>query len=153
MKSTPKSSYSMGKLRKFSIATANSDHLFGPNHKVASSVPTALDSSFDHYQKNEMKSEPEEVIYSVPFPTKCPECEYQGFTEIQMNETCCSKTLKVPVILSFGLCWAFGTCQETRQNCLDEVKDIEHKCYNCKSLIATKKSILRRRTIMSRSYT
>lgn len=39
-----------------------------------STAPTALEESVDHYSKNCLSIK--EVNYSVPFPTKCAECEY-----------------------------------------------------------------------------
>jgi len=92
-----------------------------------------------------------QVNYTVPFPTKCPECEYDGFTEVQPRHNFCSFLLSIPLFLTFSTCMLFGCCEGTRTHCLDECKDVDHACYNCKTTIAEKKSVIRRGPISCRN--
>lgn len=62
--------------------------------------------------------------------------------------------LALPVFLGLFTCWMFGYCRRQRQACLDDCREIDHRCYNCKSLIATKKSLIgrKKRGIKGKSY-
>ena len=61
------------------VSHLNKDLLFDPKEHARSDATTALDDSVDHYTQNQLT--PKQVDLTVPFPTKCPECEYNGFTE------------------------------------------------------------------------
>ncbi|CDW74789.1 UNKNOWN [Stylonychia lemnae] len=137
------------KNRKFSTNTLISNQLFNQTVQGASSAPTALEDSYSHYYENHLltKIPIAEVNYTVPYPAKCQECEYEGFTEVKLRDTACSKVLQAPIYMTFGVCWLFGTCLDTKQtHCFDEYKEIDHQCYNCKALISLKKSVIEKRS-------
>eukprot|EP00347_Sterkiella_histriomuscorum_P003020 403365899 len=155
------------RIRKYSTCTMNSDLLVLNSDlgdmRGKSQAPTALDDGTlqdteDHqnYQrKSIVKKDIQEVKHIVPYPAQCPECEYQGFTEVETRDTRCSKALSIPVFIGFFACWIFGSCQSQRQSCLDDCREADHRCFNCKSVIATKNSIMKKKPkkIQGISYT
>lgn len=108
------------KLKKL-MSPINSEGLFDCPGTSKSDATTALeDSDDDHYTKNTIVVK--EVDHTVPYPMKCSECEYEGFTEVRPRHTACSVALSFPVVFGFFGCWLFGACQSTRTHCLDECK-------------------------------
>lgn len=122
------------------ISPANSDMFdkktsCGSTEVEDSSSVAAAD--YDHYTRNQIKIK--QVQYDVPYPQKCPECDYDGFTQLEYRHNCSSFCLTLPLIGCFSLCWLFGTCKQTRHTCFNDYKNINHKCFQCKTVLAQKK--------------
>jgi len=76
------------------------------------------------------------VLPATPVSMQCPQCQQHIVTEVAfVNGTLV--ILCVIVLLLFG-CW-LGCCLIPL--CIDDLKDVEHRCPQCHAYIGTKKRL------------
>jgi hypothetical protein len=94
---------------------------------------SAADDSYEHYTKNTIVKR---VVLRVPFPTECPNCAYNGFTEVAYRDNARSTCLKISIFGFFCLGSLFNVCQKQRTSCFNSCKSVDHVCFKCKTLLA-----------------
>ncbi len=85
--------------------------------------------TFGHYARNIIM--PKSVSFTVPFPSECENCHYEGFTQVEPRHT--SQSVCIGASLC-GMTFLCNPCYE--KGWYDEYKTVNHYCYNCKQLIA-----------------